>query len=142
MFSINHLSLEKSVIFGIQTTKIHTMYYSHLEIVNNQIVEGIQIKVTRQDDSKQMTELELQKGALLPEHVHLTDHTGYILRGKIRIFIDGVARELVQGDSWCIGKNICHYTEAMEDSLVIEVFDIEKEKNSDGQLITEPEQSY
>jgi quercetin dioxygenase-like cupin family protein len=114
------------------------MYYSHHEIAHNQIDDGIKIKVTRQEGSIQMTELELQKGTLLPEHMHRSEHSGYILKGKIRMFIDGVPREMVQGDSWCIGKNICHYTEALEDSVVIEVFDLQQENIQDATL-TEPE---
>jgi quercetin dioxygenase-like cupin family protein len=98
------------------------MYYSHHEIVQNQLVEGIEIKVTRRDDSLLMTEFSLQKGAKLPEHVHLSDHSAYLLSGKILLVIDDVAREMVQGDSWCLGKHICHRTEALEDSVVIEVF--------------------
>ena len=117
------------------------MYYSHHEIASNQIVEGIKIKVTRQEDSMQMTELELQKGARLPEHMHRSDHSGYILKGKIRMFIDGMPCEMVMGDSWCIGKNICHYTEALEDSVVIEVFDIRLENIQTIQLVAEPEQT-
>ena len=117
------------------------MYYSHHEIASNQIVEGIKIKVTRQDDSKQMTELELRKGVVLPEHMHRSDHSGYILQGKIRMFINGVASDLVKGDSWCIGKNICHYTEALEDSVVIEVFDIELEYIQNIQFLADPEQT-
>ena len=98
------------------------MYYSHFEIVYNQILEGVKIKVSFQEDSTLMTEFELQKGALLPEHVHRSNHSAYLLKGKIRIYIEDVARDLIQGDSWCIGKNICHFTEALEDSVVIEVY--------------------
>ncbi|MEI8114713.1 MAG: cupin domain-containing protein [Bacteroidia bacterium] len=113
------------------------MYYSHHEIANNQTEEGIKIRVTRQEESMQMTELELRKGAVLPEHMHRSEHSGYILQGKIRMYIDGVLKELVQGDSWCIGKNICHHTVALEDSVVIEVFEIEQEKIAGEKFVLE-----
>lgn len=103
------------------------MYNSHQELVNNLKVGGVKFKITQQVDSMLMTELEFQKGASLPEHIHQTDHSGYVLQGSIRMTIDGVARDLVKGDSWCIAKNLRHSTEAMEDSKVIEVYGMEKE---------------
>jgi quercetin dioxygenase-like cupin family protein len=107
------------------------MYNSHQELVNNLKVEGVKFKVTQQVDSLLMTELEFQKGALLPEHVHQTDHSGYLLQGRIRMTIDGIPRDLVKGDSWCIVKNLCHSTEALEYSKVIEVYGMEKEDFQD-----------
>ena len=98
------------------------MLNSHFEIVYNQIVDDVKIKILHRDDSMVMSELMIQKGALLPEHVHQSDHSAYILQGRIQMVADGIISEFVQGDSWCIKKNICHYTEALEDSVVFEVF--------------------
>ena len=98
------------------------MLNSHFEIVYNQIVDDVKIKILHRDDSMVMSELLIQKGALLPEHVHQSDHSAYILQGRIQMVADGIISEFVQGDSWCIKKNICHYTEALEDSVVLEVF--------------------
>lgn len=103
------------------------MYHSHHEIVYNQIVEGVKIRVTQKDETMQMTEFELRKGAILPEHIHQNDHSAYLLYGMIRIVVNGKERIFVKGDSWCLGKNICHHTEALEDSLVIEVYSSEEE---------------
>ncbi len=107
------------------------MYNSHQELVNNLKVGGVKFKITQQVDSLMMTELEFQKGASLPEHIHQTDHSGYLLQGRIRMTIDGEIRELVQGDSWCIAKNLRHSTEAMEESKIIEVYSREREDFQD-----------
>jgi len=104
------------------------MYSSHFEIVYNQIVEGVDIKILHRDDSMLMTEFILQKGSKLPDHIHLEDHSAYLLKGKIRITTNGNVKEFVHGDSWCIKKNICHYSEALEDSVVLEVFNIANEE--------------
>ena len=98
------------------------MLNSHFKIVFNQIVDGVKIKVLHRDDSMIMTEFMIQKGALLPEHVHQSDHSAYLLQGKIRMTADGIASEFIKGDSWCMKKNISHFTEAIEDSVVLEVF--------------------
>jgi quercetin dioxygenase-like cupin family protein len=69
-----------------------------------------------------MTEFILQKVAILPEHSHIQEQTGYLIKGKIRLFIGGISRELVPGDSWSIKSNLTHYAEILEDSVAIEVF--------------------
>lgn len=98
------------------------MFNSHFEIAYNQIVDGVKIKILHHDDSMIMSELTIQKGSLLPEHFHLSDHSAYLLQGEIRVIADGIISEFSQGDSWCMKKNICHYTEALDDSVVLEVF--------------------
>jgi len=103
------------------------MLNSHFQIVYNQMVEGIKIKILHRDDSMVMSELMIQKGAALPDHVHQSDHSAYLLKGKIRVIADNFASEFIQGDSWCMKRNICHYTEAIEDSVVLEVFSYEGE---------------
>jgi quercetin dioxygenase-like cupin family protein len=103
------------------------MLKSHFEIVYNQIVNDINIEVLHQDDSMVMAQLSIRNGAILPEHVHPTDHSAYLLRGKIRIVADGIVSEFVKGDSWTMYKNVCHYTEALEDAVVLEVFNLEGE---------------
>lgn len=104
------------------------MYNSHFEMVYNQITDGIKIKVLRRDEDLVMSEIVCQMGAIFPEHIHITDHSGYLLQGKIRIVKDDISNVMVKGDSWCIGKKICHYTEALEDSVVIELY------NPDGEV--------
>ena len=103
------------------------MYSSHFEIVYNQIVDGVKIKVLHQDKSMIMTEFILRKGSKLPDHIHLSDHSAYLLQGHICISTEENAREFVQGDSWCIKKGVCHRTEAFEDTIVLEVFDSDHE---------------
>ena len=103
------------------------MLNSHFKIAYNQIVDGIEIKILHHDDSMVMSELIIQKGVILPEHVHQSDHSAYLLKGKIHLVSHDIVSEFVQGDSWCMKKNISHYTEAIEDSVVLEVFSYEGE---------------
>lgn len=110
------------------------MYYSHYQLVCSQIVSGAKIKILNQDDSMVMTEFELQKGTILPEHIHSSDHSAYLLKGRIRMIADGVPSDFFRGDSWCIKKDICHTTEALEDSVVLEVYSPESEKFENFQL--------
>jgi quercetin dioxygenase-like cupin family protein len=87
-----------------------------------EILDGIQIKTLCHGDASLMTEFLLQKGAILPEHVHPNEQTGYLVKGKIRLYMGDFAQDLKPGDSWCIKENIRHKAEILEDSVAIEVF--------------------
>lgn len=87
-----------------------------------EIVEGVKIKTLKKDDSMLMSEFVLKKGSTLPEHSHPNVKSGYLLKGKIRLYINGKMRELVPGSSWCIQNGLVHWAEVEEDSVLIEVF--------------------
>lgn len=92
-----------------------------------QMVEGVKIKTLKKDDSMLMSESILKKGVKLPQHSHPSVKTGYLLKGKIRLYINGYVRELIPGSSWCIQDHLKHWAEILEDSVVIEVFSPAKE---------------
>jgi quercetin dioxygenase-like cupin family protein len=98
------------------------MYGIHSEEGYTEIIKGIRIKTLCFGESMLMTEFFLQKDAVLPEHSHPNEQTGYLVNGKIRMFIGGTSRELVAGDSWNILKDVIHRAEILEDSVAIEVF--------------------
>lgn len=98
------------------------MYGTHSEKGYTEIIKGIRIKTLCYGESTLMTEFLLQEGAILPEHSHANEQTGYLVKGKIRLYIGDSVRELVPGDSWCIAKDLVHRAEILEDSVAIEVF--------------------
>jgi len=98
------------------------MYGTHSEKGYTEIIKGIRIKTLCYGDSMLMTEFLLQKGAILPGHSHPNEQTGYLVKGKIRLFIGDLVHELVPGDSWNVAKDVTHWAEILEDSVAIEVF--------------------
>jgi quercetin dioxygenase-like cupin family protein len=98
------------------------MYGKHSGNNYTEILKGIQIKTLCHGDSTLMSEFLLQKDAVLPAHSHPYEQTGYLVKGKIRLFIGDTGKELVPGDSWCIASNLPHRAEILEDSVAIEVF--------------------
>lgn len=98
------------------------MSTEHFKIAYNQVVDGIEIKVIHHENELVMTEMYIRKGALLPQHVHQTDHSAFLVKGKIQVVADGIISVFVTGDSWCMRKEVTHHTEAIEDSVVLEVF--------------------
>lgn len=103
------------------------MLSSHFQIAYNQLVDGIEMKIIHQDNDLVMTEMIIQKGVCFPQHLHQSDHSAYLVKGKIQVVADGITSEFIQGDSWCMKKNICHCTEALDDSVVLEVYSYEGE---------------
>lgn len=98
------------------------MFGKYSENGYTEVIDGIWIKTLCYGDSMLMTEFLLQKGAILPEHSHVNEQTGYLVKGKIRLFIGDAVRDLIPGDSWNIAKDMKHHAEILEDSLAIEVF--------------------
>lgn len=98
------------------------MYGKHSISNNTQVLDGIQIKTLCYGDKMLMTEFLLQKDAILPEHSHSYEQTGYLVSGKIRLYIGSESRELIPGDSWNIAANLPHKADILEDSVAIEVF--------------------
>ncbi len=87
-----------------------------------EIIHGISIKALNYGTNSIMVEFKLTKGAVLPEHTHNPEQTGYLVKGSIRLFINGKAKDLKPGDSWDIESNVRHWAEILEDSIAIEVF--------------------
>ncbi len=87
-----------------------------------EVLPGINIKTLCFGENTLMTEFILKKGAILNEHKHSNEQTGYLISGKIRLFVKNESRVLTPGDSWNISSNIPHKAEIIEDSIAIEIF--------------------
>ncbi|HAH22202.1 MAG TPA: cupin domain-containing protein [Prolixibacteraceae bacterium] len=98
------------------------MYGVNSENGYTEIGDGIRIKTLCHDDSMLMSELWLQEDSVIPEHTHPDVQTGYLIKGKIRLTINEDVRTFVPGDSWCIQADLKHRTDALEDSVILEVF--------------------
>ena len=92
-------------------------YSGYTEILN-----GVKIKTLVYGEQSLMTEFLLSKNAILPEHTHIHEQTGYLVKGKIKLFVEEKSQIMNPGDSWCISANSKHKAEILEDSIAIEVF--------------------
>jgi quercetin dioxygenase-like cupin family protein len=45
-----------------------------------------------------------------------------MISGKLRFIVEGEVTDVETGDSWCLHDSIEHSAEAIEDSVIIEVF--------------------
>ena len=67
--------------------------------------------------------ITLAKGALVPRHEHPNEQIATILEGRLR-FLIGDTDELIAsaGESVPLAANVPHEVEALEDSVVLDVF--------------------
>ena len=92
-----------------------------------EIINGISIKTLSCGENSLIVEFLLKKGSSLPEHKHINEQIGYLVKGSIRLFIDEKSKVLHPGDSWTILSNVNHRAEILEDSVAIEVFSPRRE---------------
>src|SRR5262245_12225348 len=85
-------------------------------------LEGIERKTLVHGEKTLLTEFRLQKGSVLPRHSHPHEQTGYLVSGRIRLFIGGQEHDAEAGDSWCIPGGVEHGADVLLDSVAIEVF--------------------
>ena len=86
------------------------------------VLAGVQRKTLVYGDRTLMTQFLLAAGSLLPGHEHPHEQTGYLVSGRLRMFIDGDELLVEAGDAWCIPGSATHSAEALADSVAIEVF--------------------
>jgi quercetin dioxygenase-like cupin family protein len=85
-------------------------------------LDGIRVKTLVYGEKTLMTEFRLEKGAVLPRHIHPHEQTGYLVSGRLNLFLGGEEHEVGPGDSWCIPGDIEHGADVLEDSVAVEVF--------------------
>lgn len=86
------------------------------------VLEGVEKKTLVYGENTLLTEFRLSAGSVLPGHEHPHEQTGYLVKGKLRMFIGEEEFLTEAGDSWCIPGNVRHSAEALSDSIAIEVF--------------------
>jgi quercetin dioxygenase-like cupin family protein len=89
---------------------------------HTEVIQGVHLKTTVYGERTLMTEIRLEKGAVIPAHKHPHEQTGYMLSGKMEFLVDGKHHLAGPGDSWNIAAGLEHGATAIEESLVVEVF--------------------
>jgi len=85
-------------------------------------VAGIEMKTLVYGEKSLLSRFHLKKGSSLPNHSHPHEQTGFMVTGKMTLYIDQKGFLVEPGDSWSIPGNVEHRAEVMEDSVAIEVF--------------------
>jgi quercetin dioxygenase-like cupin family protein len=89
---------------------------------SRQIVEGVELSTLVHGEKTLMGQFKIAKGSAIPAHSHPHEQTGFMISGKIRFNVEGEVMDVETGDSWCLPGGVEHSAEALEDSIIIEVF--------------------
>lgn len=87
-----------------------------------QIWDGI-VGRTVHGERVTLSVLELDPGAVVPEHAHANEQVGVLLEGAVTFTIGGETRNLSPGATWCILAHVPHSVVVGPDgALIVEVF--------------------
>ncbi len=87
-----------------------------------ELLPGVSMKPLTYGDHSMMCEFRLRQGAVIPAQQHPNEQTGYCVSGSVRFFGDEGETIVEPGCSWSFKGGVAHGAEALEDSIVIEVF--------------------
>ena len=87
-----------------------------------QVLDGVDLTTLVHGDKTLMAQFSIAKGSAIPVHSHPHEQTGFLISGKVRFDVAGEVTDVEPGDSWCIAGDVEHSADAIEDSVVIEIF--------------------
>jgi unsaturated pyranuronate lyase len=65
---------------------------------------------------------QLDAGSRMPEHKHPQEQIVHILKGRMRLIVEGVPHELTVGESFYLASNVPHGVATMEETTVLDTF--------------------
>ena len=87
-----------------------------------QVMEGAYLSTLVHGEKTLMAQFSIARGSVIPSHSHPHEQTGFMVSGKLRFKVENETMDVESGDSWCIPGDIEHSADALEDSVIIEVF--------------------
>jgi quercetin dioxygenase-like cupin family protein len=66
--------------------------------------------------------ITLAKGAVVPRHEHPNEQIATVLQGRLRFLVDDEELVVSSGESVPLAANVPHEVEALEDTVVLDVF--------------------
>ena len=91
------------------------------EIALEKVTEMISRKIVS-GDREMLAQIYLKRGALVPMHAHDSEQMTYILQGALRVVVDGEEIIVREGEVLHIPSQTPHQSEALEDTLELDVF--------------------
>ena len=66
--------------------------------------------------------LHIQKDAVVPEHHHVHEQVATVEKGSLKFLMDGKEQVVNAGQSLAIPSNVPHSVQALEETVVVDVF--------------------
>jgi quercetin dioxygenase-like cupin family protein len=91
--------------------------------------EDLSPKIRRQFVSQPgmtLARFELKRGAVVPQHQHVSAQVTNVLEGALRFLMEGKETVVSTGETIFIASNIPHEVHVEKDSLVLDIFTPER----------------
>lgn len=92
-----------------------------LETKQREIAKGIKARFFHTEKST-IGFVELEEGAILPEHSHIHEQTTYVSEGKLELTINGKTNVFISGMIVTIPSKVPHSAKAITHCKVTDVF--------------------
>lgn len=83
---------------------------------------GLQREVLVHSPALMLVRHQMSKGWRGTRHRHTHEQMVYVIQGQIRIKVENVWHEAMGGDNFIVTSNAEHEAEALEDSVVLDIF--------------------
>jgi len=94
-----------------------------------EMFDGAVVRRTMTDGERLMLiEGTMETGAIVPEHTHPHEQTGYLVSGRMTFEIGDETRDLKAGDCWMVPSNVPHKVTALEPCVFVDVFSPPREE--------------
>ena len=87
-----------------------------------EICPGIKRRTVTHGASMYQMIAQLDAGSRMPEHKHPQEQIAHCLKGRLRLIVRGVPREIGPGESLYLATNEPHGAEVDEDTTVLDTF--------------------
>jgi quercetin dioxygenase-like cupin family protein len=87
-----------------------------------ELLPGVTLRTLAHGERTLLAEVRLARGAVIPEHRHPQEQTGYLVSGRLEFSVAGETLIAEPGSSWSLPADLPHGASALEDSVVVEVF--------------------
>lgn len=96
-----------------------------------EMLPGITRRTLNHGDNTSIHEIRIAKDAVVPNHTHPHEQTGYLVSGRLLFEMPGLTKELSPGDSWLVPGDVDHKVTALEESVAIDIFSPVREEYLD-----------
>jgi quercetin dioxygenase-like cupin family protein len=91
-------------------------------IAPKEIWDGVVVRAVH-GERMTMALVELAPNSHVPDHHHVNEQVGVLVRGSMRLRVDGESRELRPGDTWRILSDVPHEAHTgPEGALAVEIW--------------------
>lgn len=105
-----------------------TYFVEWASLPSKELFAGVRIKV-HSGDKLMLSRVEIDAGAVVPEHQHPHEQFGCVLEGDAEFVIGGQRRQLRQGDYYAIPGGVLHaVTAGNAGALCLDIFSPPREE--------------